>query len=94
MPLRAVICDVYNTLFRNETSAWIDTFGEICRLQGLPVAPQQLWDTWKSFEMELPARVRTNLQHPEASPPFKTYRTAWTEAFVDAFRALGIEGRR
>ena len=37
-------------------------------------------------------RVRTNLERPEASPPFKTYRTAWTEAFVDAFRELGLQG--
>ena len=68
MPLRAVICDVYNTLFRNETSAWLDTFGSICRLQGLPVSPQELWDVWKSFEMEF-RRVRTNLERPEESPP-------------------------
>ncbi len=91
MPLRAVILDVYNTLFRNETSAWIDTFGEVCRLQGLSVPPEELWSTWKSFEMEF-RRVRNNMERPEASPPFKTYRTAWTEAFVDAFRALGIDG--
>lgn len=91
MPLRAVICDVYNTLFRNETSAWIETFGEVCRLQGLSVPPQELWNTWKSFEMDF-RRVRTNLERPEASPPFKTYRTAWTEAFVDAFCAMGIAG--
>ena len=91
MPLRAVICDVYNTLFRNEISAWIATFGDICRLQGLAVSPQQLYDVWKSYEVGF-RRVRTNLERPEASPPFKTYRTAWSEAFVDAFRDLGLEG--
>ena len=93
MPLRAVICDVYNTLFRNEPSSWIATFGEICRLQGLTVTPQKLYDVWKSHEMGF-RRVRTNLERPEASPPFKSYRTAWTEAFVDAFRDLGLQGDR
>ena len=91
MPPKAVIFDVYNTLFRNETSAWLDTFGNICRLQGLAVSAQELWDVWKSFEMGF-RRVRTNLERPEESPAFKTYRTAWTEAFVDAFRSLDIKG--
>ena len=91
MPLRAVICDAFNTLFRNEISGWIDTFGEICRLQGHAVPPQELYDVWKSHEMGF-RRVRNNLERPELSPPFKTYRTAWMEAFVDAFRDLGLQG--
>ena len=37
-------------------------------------------------------RVRTNMEQPELSPPFKSYREAWTDAFVDAFRELGLAG--
>ena len=32
------------------------------------------------------------MECPEESPPFKTYQTAWGEAFVDAFDSLGIKG--
>ena len=91
MPLKAVIFDVYNTLFRNDTSCWKDVFGEICRIQALPISPDDLWVRWKTFEVRF-RQTRTNMEHPEASPAFKTYRMAWGEAFVDTFDSLGIEG--
>ncbi len=91
MPLKAVIFDVYNTLFRNDTSLWMDVFGDICRAQGLPVSAGELWDRWKIFEVGF-RHTRTNMECPEESPPFKTYQTAWGEAFVDAFDSLGIKG--
>ena len=91
MPLKAVIFDVYNTLFRNETSSWMDTFGDLCRIQELPISPDDLWARWKSIEVRF-RQTRTNLEHPEESPPFKTYKAAWREAFVEAFESLGIRG--
>ena len=91
MPLKAVIFDVYNTLFRNDTSSWMDTFGDLCRIQELPISPVDLWSRWKSIEVRF-RQTRTNLEHPEESPPFKTYKAAWREAFVDAFDSLGIKG--
>jgi 2-haloacid dehalogenase/putative hydrolase of the HAD superfamily len=91
MPLKAVIFDVYNTLFRNDTSSWMYTFGEMCRVQELPISPDDLWARWKSIEVRF-RQTRTNMEHPEESPPFKTYQAAWREAFVDAFDSLGIEG--
>ena len=91
MPLKAVIFDVYNTLFRNDTSCWTDVFGDICRIQGLPISPEDLWARWKTFEVRF-RQIRTNLEHPEESPTFKTYQVAWAEAFMDAFDSLGIRG--
>ena len=91
MPLKAIIFDAYNTLFHNETPLWMETFGDICRDGGLPVSPEELWGRWKALEVGF-RRDRTNMERPEESPPFKTYRTAWEEAFVGAFASLGIEG--
>ena len=91
MPLKAVIFDVYNTLFQNDNSYWIDVFGEICRIQKLPVSPDDLWKHWKLFEVSF-RQTRTNMENPEKSPPFKTYQVAWEEAFVNAFNKLGING--
>ena len=91
MPLKAVIFDVYNTLFRNDTSCWTDVFGDICRIQELPISPDDLWVRWKTFEVRF-RETRTNMEHPEESPTFKTYQVAWGEAFVDAFDSLGIKG--
>lgn len=91
MPLKAVVFDVYNTLFRNDTGSWMDTFRDICRIQELPVSPEEFWSCWKSFEVRF-RQTRTNLEHPEKSPPFRTYQAAWREAFVDAFQTLAIGG--
>jgi 2-haloacid dehalogenase len=91
MPLKVVIFDVYNTLFRNDTSFWIDVFADICRIQELPVSPEEFWNCWKPFEMRF-RQTRTNMEHPEESAPFKTYQVAWGEAFVKAFDSLGIKG--
>ncbi|MFH1560794.1 MAG: HAD family hydrolase [Chloroflexota bacterium] len=91
MPLKAVIFDVYNTLFRNDTSCWMDIFRDICRVQELPISAEELWACWKTFEVRF-RQTRTNLEHPEKSPPFKTYQAAWGDAFVDAFDSLGIKG--
>ena len=60
-------------------------------LRDLAADPQSLYDTWKSYEMQF-RRVRNNMEQPELSPPFKSYREAWTDAFVDAFRELGLAG--
>ena len=91
MPLKAVVFDVYNTLFRNDTSSWMDTFRDICRIQQLSVSHEEFWTCWKSFEVRF-RQTRTDLEHPEKSPPFKTYEAAWREAFVNAFKTLGVRG--
>ena len=91
MAIKAVIFDAYNTLFRNETSNWADIFASICQQQNLAVGPQQLWDCWKSFEIQF-RQARTNMVNPDQSPPFKTYQVAWEEAFEQAFNYLGLSG--
>jgi len=91
MPLKAVIFDVYNTLFDNDTSHWIDVFGDVCRIQELSISPENLWTTWKTFEVRF-RQTRTNMERPEESPPFKTYQAAWGAAFISAFDSLGIRG--
>lgn len=91
MAIKAVIFDAYNTLFRNETSYWADIFGAICQQQNLAVGPQQLWDCWKSFEIQF-RQTRTDMVNPDQSPPFKTYQVAWEKAFEQAFNSLGLSG--
>ena len=91
MTLKAVILDVYNTLFRNDTSCWIDTFRGICSSQGLPIAPEDLYSQWKSIEVRF-RQTRTNMENPELSPPFSTYQSAWRQAFVDTFAMLDMKG--
>lgn len=91
MPLKAVIFDVYNTLFRNDVSSWLDTFSDLCRIQKLSIPPDQLWAHWKSIEVRF-RQTRTNLVDPEKSPQFKTYFSAWRESFADSFISLAIDG--
>ena len=91
MPLKAVVFDVYNTLFRNDVSSWLDTFSDLCRIQKLSISPDQLWAHWKSIEVRF-RQTRTNLVDPEKSPLFKTYFAAWRESFIDSFIGLGIDG--
>ena len=91
MVLRAVILDVYNTIVLNDTDAWLETFREICETQRLPIAPQDLWTRWRMFEKRF-RETRTNLEHPEEQPPFKTYQSAWRDAFVKAFDSLEMAG--
>ena len=91
MAIKAVIFDAYNTLFRNDTSYWFDIFEDICQQQKLAVSPEKLWDCWKSFEIQF-RQTRTDMTDPDQSPPFKTYRVAWQEAFEQAFSSLGLSG--
>ena len=81
----AVIFDVYETLAHNHPSLWLPAFDEICQEQGLPLTGQELWDLWKPLEMRF-RRERLDLEHPEQSPPFKTYEQAWRECFEQVFR--------
>ncbi|MBF8266775.1 MAG: HAD-superfamily hydrolase, subfamily variant 3 [Dehalococcoidia bacterium] len=91
MPLKAIVFDIYSTLFHNETSYWMDTFRDICRIQGLPIPPEEFWGSWRSIEVRF-RQARTSLEHPDKSPPFRTYQSAWIEAFATTFDTLGIRG--
>ena len=89
--MKTIIFDVYNTLFHNGIASWLDTFSDICKRQGLKDTPEQLFQCWKGFEMRF-RQGRTNLEEPNKTPPFRTYQTAWIEAFVQTFNALEIRG--
>lgn len=91
MSIKAVIFDIYNTLFDNDTMYWHKTFEEICQTQDIRVDPEELWIHWKAIEVSF-RKNRLNLTNPDASPPFKTYEIAWTEAFATTFENLDIKG--
>tara|TARA_B100001750_G_scaffold230366_1_gene226730 strand:- start:597 stop:1328 length:732 start_codon:yes stop_codon:yes gene_type:complete len=91
MPLKAVIFDVYNTLFNNDTANWIATFEDITQTQKLPVLAEELWVTWRTFESRF-RLSRNAIDHQGQLPAFKTYQQAWQEAFGHAFEELGVDG--
>ncbi len=86
--VKAVILDVYNTLFHNEADLWRVTFAEICSIQRLPIDAYTLWRRWKALEVQF-RKHRTNMENPEASPPFKSYEQSWRECFEKVFEELG-----
>jgi 2-haloalkanoic acid dehalogenase type II len=88
---QAVLFDVYDTLFHNPTDDWVSAFDAICHDQRLPFSGHSLWSRWKPHEIKF-RQVRTNLQDPAQSPPFKTYEQAWTECFEAVFREAGVAG--
>ena len=89
--ITTLVFDMYETLAHNSPELWIETFGRICRSQGLNIAPQDLYREWKALEMVFRSE-RLNLEVPESSPPFKSYETAWRECFAETFSNLGITG--
>ena len=91
MPLKAVIFDVYNTLFNNDSANWIATFEDITQTQMLPVLAEELWVTRRTFEGRF-RLSRNAIDHQGKLPAFKTYQQAWQEAFGHAFEELGVDG--
>lgn len=85
---RAIAFDCYKTLFDNSHDDWKLTFGEIIEAQGLPLGPEELWTRWRKYEVNF-RKIRTDLGRPYNSPPFKSYRKAWTECFQNVFDDLG-----
>ena len=92
MPVtKAVVFDVYNTLFDNGHQVWAKTFEALCREQGLSVSPEELYQRWRALDQAF-RKQRVNLEAPHLSPPFQPYRDIWLECFVRAFQELGVEG--
>ncbi|MCI0803144.1 MAG: HAD family hydrolase [Chloroflexi bacterium] len=85
----AIAFDCYRTLFDNPHDDWKLTFGEIIEAQELPLDSEELWKRWRKYEVEF-RKVRTDLGRPYNSPPFKSYRQAWTECFQKVFDDLGL----
>ena len=88
---RAIIFDVFDTLFVNSVDAWLETFDAVCRRQHLPLAGIELWKLWKRCEMAFRAS-RVDVDDPANNPPFKAYEAAWAECFRRAFERQGLRG--
>ena len=89
--ITAVIFDMFETLAHNLPGQWEETFRHICQRQGLDGDPTRLWQEWRALDRQF-RQARTNMDAPEVSPPFKSYRQAWEESFHEAFRRLGLRG--
>ncbi|MCZ6539836.1 MAG: HAD family hydrolase [Chloroflexi bacterium] len=85
----AIAFDCYRTLFDNSHDDWKQTFGEIIEAQDLPLDSEELWTRWRKYEVNF-RKVRTDLGRPYNSPPFKSYRQAWTECFQNVFDDLDL----
>ena len=85
----AIAFDCYRTLFDNSHDDWKLTFKEIIEAQGLPLDSEEFWTRWRKYEVDF-RRVRTDLGRPYNSPPFRSYRQAWTECFQNVFDDLGL----
>jgi 2-haloalkanoic acid dehalogenase type II len=84
----AIAFDCYRTLFQNAPADWERTFGEICLEQRLTVSGPDLWDRWKTYEVNFRA-TRLSPGPDGALPPFRSYRQAWGECFARVFKDLG-----
>jgi 2-haloalkanoic acid dehalogenase type II len=88
---KAILFDVYDTLFLNSTDGWIVVFDGICAEQRLPLSGPDLWTKWKRHEVRF-REARTNMADPANNPPFKTYEHAWKECFDLVFQESRIKG--
>ena len=86
----AIAFDCYKTLFDNSQDDWKLTFGEIIEAQNLPIEAEEFWTRWRTYEVNF-RKIRTDLGRPFNSPPFKSYRKAWTECFQHVFDDLGLK---
>ena len=88
---RAIIFDIFGTLFANSLGDWIETFDAICHRQHLPLVGTELWEPWKRCE-EAFRTSRVNVADPSRSPPFKAYEAAWAECFQRVFNDRRLAG--
>jgi 2-haloalkanoic acid dehalogenase type II len=79
--IRAIVFDVYATLYHNEQSLWQQTFRQIAAEQKLPVDPMDLYTKWRTLERGF-RRRRTNLDTLTPVPPFETYEQVWGDCFA------------
>ena len=86
----AIAFDCYDTLFLNNHDGWKVAFAEIIEDQNIPLTPDEFWTHWRKYEVNF-RKIRTDLGRPYNSPPFKSYRQAWTECFQPVFDDLKLE---
>ena len=83
--------DCYDTLFLNSHDDWKLSFAEIIAAQDIPLETEEFWTYWRKYEVNF-RKVRTDLGRPYNSPPFKSYRQAWTECFQQVFDDINFDG--
>ena len=89
---QAIAFDCYRTLFDNSHDDWKKTFDEIIKAQNLPLNAEDFWTRWRKYEVNFRS-IRTDLGRPFNSPPFKSYRQAWTECFEQVFKDIGVNAK-
>jgi len=87
----AIAFDCYDTLFLNSHDDWKLSFAEIIAAQDIPLETEEFWTYWRKYEVNF-RKVRTDLGRPYNSPPFKSYRQAWTECFQQVFDDINFDG--
>ncbi len=89
--IRFIAFDMFGTLVHNDAAEWRAALHAIAREQALGIEGDALWKEWSAREVAF-RKTRTNMADPPASPPFRTYREAWRDAFVETFRDLRLPG--
>jgi 2-haloacid dehalogenase len=87
----AIAFDCYDTLFLNSHDSWKSSFQDIIDAQNVPLDKDEFWTRWRKYEVNF-RKIRTDLGRPYNSPPFKSYRQAWTECFQQVFDDIEFDG--
>ncbi|WP_342826550.1 HAD family hydrolase [Candidatus Lucifugimonas marina] len=87
----AIAFDCYDTLFLNSHDGWKSSFQDIIDAQNVPLDKDEFWTRWRKYEVNF-RKIRTDLGRPYNSPPFKSYRQAWTECFQQVFDDIEFDG--
>ncbi|MBT4125910.1 MAG: HAD family hydrolase [Chloroflexi bacterium] len=87
----AIAFDCYDTLFLNNHDGWRSSFQDIIDAQNVPLDRAEFWTRWRKYEVNF-RKIRTDLGRPYNSPPFKSYRQAWTECFQQVFDDIEFDG--
>ena len=90
-PIRAVVFDVYGTLFYNQQSSWEQTFARITREQHLSADPVKLFAAWRAIDRKFRER-RVDYQTMTQVLPFETYTAAWRASLSQTFKDLNLPG--
>ncbi|MCY4366480.1 MAG: HAD family hydrolase [Chloroflexi bacterium] len=84
--ITTVVFDAFGTLFQDSPEHWDAAMGAIIEQQNLDVSVPTLNEAW----LDACGSFRTT--RSDSKYPFQSYTTAWRDAFVEAFRALGLAG--
>jgi 2-haloalkanoic acid dehalogenase type II len=84
--ITTVVFDAFGTLFQDTADHWNSAMGAIIEQQRLDVSVDTLNQAWLEACSDF-RNTRSN-----SSVPFQPYRTAWRDAFAEAFRALELTG--